>query len=167
MTTVGGATTATSSADQFTFLPTVTASTANLADSSATITINGNGFSALPAYDSVTFNTLGVVGTVTSATATQLIVTVSKSPTALGSLTAVVTANGISSGTAVQVGTVVNGTWVVNDASTYGINDSYGNPSDVTFGYVVGQGLSEDPRCLERGHGHVCQQSYWADRGGV
>ena len=62
----------------------MTTSIVNVADSSATITINGNGFSALPANDSVTFGTLGVAGTVTSASTTQLVVTLSKAPTATG-----------------------------------------------------------------------------------
>ena len=86
--------------------PIVTLNTANIADGSANITINGGGFSSTPASNSVAFSS-GVVGTVTSASATQLIVSVTTPPTSLGSLTATVTSNSISSGTAVQVGAIV------------------------------------------------------------
>ena len=48
-----------------------------------------------------------MAGNVTSASATQLIVTVTTSPTSLGNLTATVTSNGISNGAAVQAGTLV------------------------------------------------------------
>ena len=62
-------------------------------DNSTTLTINGSGFDTNTANDSVTFNN-GVTGSVTSATATQLTVAITTPPTALGSLTAVVTTDG-------------------------------------------------------------------------
>src|SRR5262249_10789960 len=86
--------------------PTVTMSTASLAINATTLTINGSGFSTTPANDSVAFN-LGAVGNVTAATTTQLTVTFTTAPSSVGNLTAVVTANGGSSGAAVQVATVV------------------------------------------------------------
>ena len=124
--------------DQFTYVPTVTANTANLADNAVSLTINGSGFDTNPANDSVTFGN-GVVGTVTAATSTQLTVTISTPPTALGSLTAVVTADGQSSGTAVQVATLVNGNWLVTDSSS-----AAGSLTDVTLPYAVAHAVSGD-----------------------
>jgi sugar lactone lactonase YvrE len=87
-------------------LPTVDLSTANLSITGATLTIAGTGFNPTDASNTVAFN-LGAVGTVTAATATQLTVTLTTAPTSAGSLTAVVTSYGGSSGSAVQVATVV------------------------------------------------------------
>ncbi|MFO1065424.1 MAG: hypothetical protein U0892_16280 [Pirellulales bacterium] len=53
----------------------------------------------------MTFNN-GAVGTVASATATALTVTITTPPTAAGPLTAIVAVGGVSSGAAVQVATV-------------------------------------------------------------
>lgn len=89
-----------------TLAPTVTSSTANLAANAATITINGTGFSATAANNTVSFNN-GAVGTVTAATTTSLIVTFSTRPISAGSLTAIVTSGGVISGSAVQVATVI------------------------------------------------------------
>jgi len=83
----------------------VTSSTATLAASATTITIHGFGFDPTAANNRVTFND-GAVGTVTAATATTLTVTFSTRPTAAGSLTAVVTTDGVSSGAAVELATV-------------------------------------------------------------
>jgi hypothetical protein len=88
-----------------TVTPGVTASTGKQLNTVATITLNGFGFDPTPVNNSVVFNR-GAAGTVTSASATQLTVTFT-TPPAEGSLTAVVTSNGVSSGTAVQVATVV------------------------------------------------------------
>ncbi len=85
--------------------PVVTGSTANLAANAGTIVIDGIGFDPTAAHDSVTFND-GAVGSVESATATSLTVTLSTDPTTAGSLTASVTTDSVSSGTAVQVATV-------------------------------------------------------------
>jgi len=85
--------------------PGVTASTANLNDNAGTITINGAGFDSNKANDSVVFSD-GVVGTITSATSTQLVVMITTPPTHVGTLTATVTVNG-QTGPTVQVGTVV------------------------------------------------------------
>ena len=84
----------------------VTPTTTNLALSANTVTITGAGFDTNTANDSVTFND-GAVGTVSSATATSLVVGFTTQPTALGALTAVVNSDSFSSGPAyVQVATV-------------------------------------------------------------
>ena len=88
-----------------TVIPVVTSSTANLAVNATSITINGFGFDSTAGNDSVTFSN-GVTGTVTSASSTQLTVT-SLSGLVLGNLTATVTVDGVGSGTAVQVATVI------------------------------------------------------------
>ena len=84
----------------------MTASTANLAANAATITINGLGFSTTAANNTVTLSS-GAVGTVTTATATVLTVTFSTKPASVGSLTATVTTNGITSGAGIQVAAVI------------------------------------------------------------
>jgi hypothetical protein len=89
-----------------TVVPGVTSSTASLPINGTTLTINGFGFDTTAGNNTVVFNN-GAVGTVTAATATSLTVTLTTPPTAVGSLTAVVTTDGASSGTAVQVATVV------------------------------------------------------------
>ena len=90
--------------------PTITTSTASLAINAPTIVINGTGFSNTAASNVVTFNN-GAVGTVTTATSTALTVTFSILPLALGTLSASVVSNGITSGnpfgTMVQVATIV------------------------------------------------------------
>ncbi|OWK43391.1 FG-GAP repeat domain-containing protein [Fimbriiglobus ruber] len=89
-----------------TVIPVVTTSAADLAANTATLTIAGFGFDPTVANDSVTFND-GVVGSVSVATTTSLTVTFAAHPTTAGSLTAVVTTGGVSSGTPVQVATVM------------------------------------------------------------
>ncbi len=88
-----------------TVTPVVTASTASLAASATQITINGLDFDATAADNTVAFND-GAAGTVITATATALTVNLTSRPTTAGSLTAVVSTDKISSGTAVQVATV-------------------------------------------------------------
>jgi hypothetical protein len=89
-----------------TVLPVVTSSTANLLATAASLTINGFGFdSVTPGHNVVSFSG-GVTGTVTGATATTLTVT-SLSGLTGGTLSASVSVNGVSTGTAVQVATVV------------------------------------------------------------
>jgi hypothetical protein len=88
-----------------TVAPVVTLSSTNISPSAATITINGFGFDTTAANNTVVFND-GAVGAVTAATATSLTVSFSTQPTALGNLTAVVTTDSVSSGTAVKVATV-------------------------------------------------------------
>ena len=68
--------------------PTVTAGAANLADSSMSLTIDGTNFDATTPGQNVVFFNLGVAGTVTAATTTQLTVTLTVPPTSLGGLTA-------------------------------------------------------------------------------
>jgi hypothetical protein len=86
----------------------VTPNSDSRAINAPTLVIAGTGFSATANQNTVTFN-LGAVGTVTSATTTELTITFSTQPTTTGSLTAVVavsTSNG-DSGTAVEVATIV------------------------------------------------------------
>jgi fibronectin-binding autotransporter adhesin len=118
----------------------VTASSANLPDTATSLTINGSSFDPIAAHDSVAFND-GLVGTVTGATASQLIVTITTPPTALGALTAVVTCDGNSSGAPVQVATEVNGNWIVTDANG---NAGSGSLTDVTLPYAVSHALDAD-----------------------
>jgi len=80
--------------------------TNSLAINATTLTIAGTGFNTTAANNTVTFSS--GTGTVTNATATQLTVTFVTAPS-LGSLTAVVTSFGGTSGIAVQVATVVAG----------------------------------------------------------
>jgi sugar lactone lactonase YvrE len=87
--------------------PTVTSSTSTQLNDAMTITIKGVGFDATaPGNNTVSFNN-GAVGAVTAATSTTLTVTFSTLPTATGALLAVVSVNGLSSGAAVQVATVL------------------------------------------------------------
>ena len=109
-----------------TVVPVVTSSTANLAANATTMTIDGFGFSATPANNTVTFND-GAVGAVTASTANQLTVTFSTKPVSAGSLTASVTTSGVSSGAAVQVATVtpvvtLNAAQIQTTATTVTIN---------------------------------------------
>jgi hypothetical protein len=83
----------------------VTSSTANLLATATSLTIDGFGFDSTAANDTVSFSG-GVTGTVTNATATTLTVT-SLSGLTGGTLSASVSVNGVSSGQAVQVATVV------------------------------------------------------------
>jgi hypothetical protein len=104
--TVTTDTVAGSSTQVATVVPVVTASTANLAINAGSIVINGFGFSATAANNTVTFNDGAVAGTITAATTTSLTVTLATKPTSLGSLTATVGVAGATS-TAAQVATVV------------------------------------------------------------
>ena len=117
--------------------PVVTSSSANVADSSATLLIYGSNFSPGTAGDSVSFN-LGVMGSVTSASATQLTVTITTPPTALGSLTAVVDSFGVSS-SAVQVATETNGDWIVNNSGS-----GPGSMPTLTLSYALNHALNGD-----------------------
>ena len=88
-----------------TVTPVVTEATTNLAANSSTVVINGFGFSSTVSENSVVFNN-GAVGTVTVASPTQLTVTFSQKPSAVGSLTAIVTTRSQDSDTAVQIADV-------------------------------------------------------------
>jgi len=88
-----------------TIVPVVTVSTTDLAANATSLIINGSGFSTTAASNVVTFPD-GGTGIVTSATATQLTVTGLSNLTA-GDLTVLVTSNGVSNGTVVQVATVL------------------------------------------------------------
>ncbi len=123
---------------QTSLAPFVTMNSANIPHNATTIVIYGGNFDPNPANDSVYFND-GLAGIVTSATATALTVSITSPPTALGSLTAVVICDGVSSGAPVQVATVVNANWVVTD-----LGGSGGSPADVTLPYAVASALSGD-----------------------
>lgn len=113
-----------------TVTPTITASTAKLLGNAASLVIDGFGFSTTPADNVVTFAN-GTTGVVTSATPTTLTVTDLTNLTA-GSLTAMVTSDGLASGAAVQVATVVP----VVTASTANL------PADATSLVIDGFGFS-------------------------
>jgi hypothetical protein len=85
--------------------PTVITNTASLPANATTVVISGTGFDPQVGNDTVTFND-GAVGTVTAATSTALTVTFTTMPAGAGSLTAVITTDGYTSGNAVQVATV-------------------------------------------------------------
>ena len=87
-----------------TVTPVVTSSTASLAINATTVTISGSGFDPVAANNTVVMNN-GAIGTVTSATVSLLTVTFSTKPIALGTLTAIVTTNSQTSGTATQIAT--------------------------------------------------------------
>ena len=86
--------------------PVVTARTSTLASSATSFVIAGFGFDPIASRNAVVFNN-GAVGTVTTATPTSLTVRIDTKPTTVGSLTAVITTNSISSGSAVQVANVI------------------------------------------------------------
>jgi len=75
--------------------------------STSTLTIAGTGFDATAANNTVTFN-LGAVGTVTSATTTQLTITFSTFPTSYGNLNAVVTVEDYLPSLEFQVATIIH-----------------------------------------------------------
>ncbi len=132
-------------------VPTLTSSAANILDDAATITINGSGFSSVPADNTVSFND-GVTGTVAAATTNELVVDITSPPTALGSLTAVVTTGFYNSGSPVQVGTEVNATWNVTDPNG---NAGSGSLTDVTLPYAVSHALSGDTIAVPNGLGVI------------
>ena len=108
-----------------TVIPVVTPSAVNLPANATTFSISGFGFSNTAANDTVTFSG-GATGTVTAATATQLTVTRLTGLVA-GPLSASVTVNGVSSGSPVQVATVIpvvtpNTANLPADATTLTIN---------------------------------------------
>ena len=85
--------------------PTVNANAADLPITANTLIITGSDFATHPGQDKVAFN-LGAVGHVTAATSSQLTVVFTTHPNNVGDLTAVVTAQGVSSGAVVQVATM-------------------------------------------------------------
>jgi hypothetical protein len=100
-----------------TVAPSVTLNTSDLLVTATTLTIDGTGFDTIAANNTVTLSS--GTGTVTSATATQLIVTFNTTPI-LGSLTAVVTTNTISSGSPVQVANIIG----VANTPTFGTSNA-------------------------------------------
>jgi hypothetical protein len=75
--------------------------------STNTLTIDGTGFDTTAANNTVTFN-LNAVGTVTSATTTQLTITFSTFPTSYGNLNAVVTVEDYLPSLEFQVATIIH-----------------------------------------------------------
>ena len=114
--------------------PMVTTSSVNLASNAPTLVITGSGFSTTPSANTVAFN-LGAAGTVTAATPTSLTVTFSTAPTSLGDLLAVVTTNGVTSGSAVQVATIVA-------APTVTANPSRSIPISTSTLTIAGSGFN-------------------------
>jgi hypothetical protein len=124
-----------------TVIPVVTASTVSLPVNATTLALHGVGFSTTPSNDLVSFSS-GVSGVVTTASATELIVTNVTGLTA-GPLTASVTVAGLGSGSPVQVAMItpvvsfgtdvlpVNGTSLI--IKGFGFSTSPGN-NVVTFG---------------------------------
>jgi len=108
--------------------PTVTQTTTSQTAAASTVIITGTGFDTTPLNNQVTLNN-GASGTVTSATSTQLTVTLSTPPNALGALTAVVTSDSISSGAPVQVATIIPGP---ADHLAFGVS-----PSSTVAGVVI------------------------------
>lgn len=88
------------------FAVVVDANTANINPDVAAIVITGSGFDPIVSNNTVTFNN-SAVGTVVSASPTQLTVQFSTAPDDAGSLTAIVATLTENSGSAVQVATVV------------------------------------------------------------
>ena len=141
VTTAGGTNAANT---LYSYAPSVTPSTSNLAINATTLTITGTGFDPIAANNTVSFSS--GTGTVTSATATQLTVTFNTAPT-LGTLGAVVTTNAISSGNEVQVANIVEAPTVTSispaagptaGGTTITINGlSFINVTGVTIGGVA------------------------------
>lgn len=86
--------------------PIVTESTQSIALSATSLVIQGASFDPTFANNTVTFDR-GAIGDVTAATASTLTVTFSTRPETPGPLSVVVTTNGVSSGAATQVATVI------------------------------------------------------------
>ena len=121
VTSNGGSSGAAVQAATIVAAPTVTVNASNLAINATQILIAGTNFSTTAANNTVVLSS-GTV-TVTAATATQLTATLGGT-LSLGSLTAVVTSNGGSSGTAIQVATVVAAPTVTLSAASLAINAS-------------------------------------------
>jgi len=70
--------------------------------------MTGTGFDAATPSANIVALSRGAAGTVTAANATSLTVTITTPPTSAGALTAVVSANGGTSGSPVQVANIVS-----------------------------------------------------------
>ena len=127
--------------------PSVTESSANISVDASTVVITGTGLDSTSA--TVAFN-LGAVGTVTASTSTSLTVSFTTSPVSIGNLTAVVTANGGTSGAPVQVATVIDGPVLTASSKNLAVNaptlviNGYGfstTPSDNIVVFSTGAGV--------------------------
>ena len=87
--------------------------------------------------DGLSFSS-GVTGTITSASTTQLTVSIVTPPTTLGELDVTVTVNGVTSAVT-QVATEVNGDFVVTDPG-----NGSGSFTDITLPYAVATALNGD-----------------------
>lgn len=107
---------------------TVTRNTAKWAINAANLTIAGSGFDPTPANNVVSFFSrssqnpfFSTPGTVLAATPTQLIVRLNTAPSTPGALTAVVSVNGVSSGTPVQVASMTFAPAVTTNSRNRGL----------------------------------------------
>ena len=110
-------------------VPTIKSSSANFLANSLTIFITGTGFAPFISNNLVVFNG-GLIGTITVATPTKLIVSITN-PEILNSLIGsalkvVVTSNGVPSGAPVQIGTVVPAA-IITGTVTVGPGGNYPN----------------------------------------
>ena len=136
-TTTNGSSSSTQVATIPTPPPTVTPNSTTLASGASTVTIAGTYFSTTASNDSVSFND-GAVGMVSSATATSLIVSFSTEPTASGTLTAVVTVSGQSSGAAVEVANIPG----PPPPSISGMDPTSGASGGGTYVTIIGNGFT-------------------------
>ena len=102
-------------------VPAVISRGAPLAESAERIVIRGTGFNPQPGHNIVAFDG-GVTGKVVSATSRTLVVQFAQKPTTAGTLSAVVTTNGRSSGAAVGVAKVVEAPVVTVDDASFARN---------------------------------------------
>jgi hypothetical protein len=108
------------------------------------MTIYGTGFDSTAANNTISFND-GVLGTVTGATSTQLTVSISHSPTAPGSLNAVVTTDGKNSGAPTQVATVnVITTFSSIARATGSVTLNFTGVPNTTYGVQFSSSLSSN-----------------------
>lgn len=130
--------------------PTVTSNEKKLAANAPTLAIAGSGFEPFdPSANQVTFFN-GAQGVVTASTSTSLVVTFTSHPTSLGTMTAVVSVYGGTSGSAVPVATIVDAPTVVEDLAyraqdstsalviTGSGFDATGNPADNLVSFDLG-----------------------------
>ena len=88
--------------------PTVSPTSTTTSRNAAKILVTGTGFDAATPSANIVALSRGAAGTVTAANATSLTVTITTPPTSAGALTAVVSANGGTSGSPVQVANIVS-----------------------------------------------------------
>jgi sugar lactone lactonase YvrE len=112
-----------------TVVPVTTFTAAAVPINATTITINGSGFDPVAANNSVIFSN-GAVGTVTSASSTQLMVTLTTMPTVVGPLTATVTTDGFTSAQPVQIA-------LIQPSAQFTVSSETVDAADGEFGVAV------------------------------